>query len=306
VIQSSYGYSLHGQNRYETSVKISRFGWPNQSDTLVLGRGDVPIDALTGGVLAKKFNAPMLLTAPKQIPSIVEQEIHRLNPTRIYLLGGESAISNSIQAKLKEQGYQVIRIAGQNRYDTSVQVAKHIVNSSNQIFLTTGTNSPDPLSIAPYAGMKQIPILLSNKNQLPTEVSNYVKQNGITKVTLIGGETVLSNDIIKQLRQLGITDISRLSGVDRYQTSIAIVNHYRDQFDVSKVFFASGLSFVDALSGAPLAALNSNPILLTHRDYLPPSVSNWIGENNLSNVIRPYFLGGYSVIGIKPRVDYLQ
>ncbi|MFD2044511.1 cell wall-binding repeat-containing protein [Ornithinibacillus salinisoli] len=82
---------------------------------------------------------------------------------------GECAISNNIYKQLIQKGYKVTRIVGNNRYDTSVQVAEQI-SSNNQIFLTTGADSPDPLSIAPYAGKMQIPILLSNNSELPSEV----------------------------------------------------------------------------------------------------------------------------------------
>ncbi|MFD2044512.1 hypothetical protein ACFSTA_08860 [Ornithinibacillus salinisoli] len=56
------------------------------------------------------------------------------------------------------------------------------------------------------------------------------------------------------------------------------------------------MSYVDALCGAPLAALYNSSLLLTHRDYLPISEANSLVRNR-----HPNFFEGYIVIGITPR-----
>jgi putative cell wall-binding protein len=66
-------------------------------------------------------------------------------------------------------------------------------------------------------------------------------------------------------------EVSRLSGADRYATSVAVS---RSEFapGVDTVFIASGAAFPDALSGAGVAALRNGPLLLTPSAGLPQVV----------------------------------
>ena len=83
-IPEDFAKTISGKTRYETSVEISRTGWTGTSDTIVLGRGDVHVDAITGTVLAKKYNAPLLLTTSSAIPQEVLNRIKELKPKKIH------------------------------------------------------------------------------------------------------------------------------------------------------------------------------------------------------------------------------
>ncbi|WP_052144754.1 cell wall-binding repeat-containing protein [Halalkalibacter okhensis] len=291
---------LFGQSRYDTSVVISKAGWRGQADTVVLGRGDISIDALSASVLAKKHNSPLLLTQSTQLPASVAAEIDRLKPKTVYIAGGEQAVSQSIVNQLQAKGYQVVRISGQSRYDTSVHMAREVHSKPAEIILTTGdSNSPDALAIAPYAGIKQIPIVFTEKEQLPSTVRQFIQEKNIKKVTIIGGESAISNQVRSQLNQIGVNEIERISGPNRFATSVQIANRYKDTFDSNQVFVASGSSFIDALPASPLAAMQKAPILLTNRDSVPDSVGQWMKENNHVNTLK--IVGGTSVISSSTR-----
>ncbi|WP_112179947.1 MULTISPECIES: cell wall-binding repeat-containing protein [Paraliobacillus] len=293
---------IQGETRYGTSVAVSNSGWEETSDYVVLGRGDNPIDSLTGSVLAKKYNSPLLLTKTDFLPSEISTEISRLNPKHVIVLGGESAISSAVVKDLESRGINVKRISGENRYATATNIATE-VGTTNEIFLTTGDNSPDPLSIAPYASMKQIPILLTKTDSLTSEVKKMIQNGNIAKVTIIGGENVVSANIQDQLKSIGVSQVNRISGPDRYATSVEIANNFKAEFDISNVYFTSGQSYVDALSGSPLAAIQKAPVILVDKDKLPSTVSNWIANNMSSDITKVNFLGGSDVIGENNRLN---
>ncbi|WP_209121663.1 cell wall-binding repeat-containing protein [Alkalihalobacillus sp. BA299] len=291
---------LSGQNRYETSVVISQHGWANGSEAVILGRGDMAIDALTGSVLAKKHQSPLLLTQSDRLPREVEQEIDRLKPKTIYITGGTSAVSSQIENQLKQKGYSVVRINGDSRYDTSVEIAKQL-NNNEELILTSGSeNSPDALSVAPYAGLSQIPILFTQKDKLPTSVLQYINDKKINKVTIIGGEAAISNQVLDQLKQNGVTSIERVSGPNRYETSVEIANRYRDVYHSGQVFVASGESFIDALPASPLAAMSNAPIILTGKNSIPAAVQGWLTEKD-DRISQVAVLGGTGVISTAVR-----
>ncbi|MEH7383516.1 S8 family serine peptidase [Bacillus sp. JJ1533] len=298
-IQSSASDSTHGLNRYETSVMISKRGWPTNARTVILARGDAPTDALTGSVLAVKHNAPILLTRPNTLPKIVLDEVKRLRPSNVLILGGEMAVSKGIETQLRGIGYKVKRIFGDNRYETASLLSKE-VGESEEIFIATGGNSPDALSIASYAGMIQAPILLTGKGALRQETIDFLRQHAINKVTIIGGPDVISTQVVHELRRLGIPKMERISGMNRYATSATIIHTYMKSF-TGPMYVSSGVSFVDALPGAALAAKTSSPIVLVHPRSIPKEIEEIIKTYDQSNPLALRFLGGYSIIEIETR-----
>ncbi len=73
---------IQGENRYETSVKISQEGWKS-ADTVVIARGDSFPDALAGAPLAYKYDAPILLTQTESLNPLVKEEIKRLGAEKV-------------------------------------------------------------------------------------------------------------------------------------------------------------------------------------------------------------------------------
>lgn len=61
----------------------------------------IPWDALSGGALAGRNGVPMLLSAPGEVPLHTGQEILRLSPRQLTMLGGASALNGAVEARLK-------------------------------------------------------------------------------------------------------------------------------------------------------------------------------------------------------------
>ncbi|MGD6967753.1 SpoIID/LytB domain-containing protein [Rossellomorea vietnamensis] len=290
-ISNDYATTLGGSTRYNTSVEISKEGWTT-SGAVVLGRGDKHLDAITGTVLAKKLNSPLLLTESNDVPSAVLNRIKELKASTVYVLGGTAAVSEKVETELKSIGVAVKRVNGSSRYQTSTAIAQEVKNFT-EVFITSGDEtSPDALSISSYAADKQVPILLTNKDSLDSSVKNLIKSSNVKKVTIVGGTSAVSSNVESQLRSLGISNISRISGSSRYETSIQIAEKYN--FDLNNVFFAQGETFIDALPGAVLAASKSAPVVLTEKDSLPGTVQEWVKDLGLRPHV--YYLGGTSAI----------
>lgn len=64
----------------------------------------------------------------------------------------------------------------------------------------------------------------------------------------------------------------RLSGADRYATSVDVSADNWTPDDAYEVFLASGEGYADALS-AGASTFSAGPLLLTRRDTLPPAVA---------------------------------
>lgn len=303
-------YPLEGQNRFETSVAITNHGWHwEQPEYAVIGRGDLPIDALTGSVLASSLDGPLLLTRNDRLTPAVEQELKRIQPKYVYILGGKGAISANVESQLKSmfKNSRVERLQADLRYGTAAKVAEVIAskNKVTEVFVTTGDEkSSDPLAIAPYAGEKNIPILLTNKKKLSDEARNFITKNKISKVTIIGGKTAVSANVENELKKL-VGKVERVSGKARFDTGLAIINKYYNKNQLDDIFVAQGMDIADALSTAPLAAKKGSPLVLTLSDQVPKSVNTWLKSNTPT---KPdiYFLGGNNAIQNKVRNNIIN
>jgi putative cell wall-binding protein len=90
---------LAGADRYATAAAISAATWA-QSDIVYLATGANFPDGLAGGAAAGTLDVPLLLVRGTDVPSVVGQEIIRLHPTRIVILGGTGAVSAAVAAEL--------------------------------------------------------------------------------------------------------------------------------------------------------------------------------------------------------------
>lgn len=278
---------LSGSNRYATAAAVSQTGWA-EADTVLLARGDDYADALAGVPLAAALNAPILLTQPNALPLATREELIRLGATRIYLLGGEGAISKEVQGTLM-QGLNLSteRIAGSNRYATAAEIARCLAEHTavNRAVIAYGGNFPDALAAAPFAAAGGMPILLAQTNQLPVDTAQVIEELGITNTIIAGGTGVVSSTVHNQL-PLPL----RLEGQNRYYTAVALAQYFRPQSQ--RLYLATGRDFADAISGAVLAA-RDNAALLLVGDVVSLPVREYILGSGPQEII---LLGGKAVI----------
>lgn len=104
---------------------------------------------------------------------------------------------------------------------------------------------------------------------------------------------ITPTSIVQASDDTGVSNITvkRLSGVDRYSTSIAISKEGWSHSDY--VIIASGENYPDALSAAPLAKKYSCPIILTSKYSLSDDI---ISELKRLGAKEVFLLGGFGVL----------
>ena len=297
---------LSGSNRLATAIAISKNSHPSSDSagSVVLARSDAFPDGLAGAPLAYQENAPLLLTNSSSLSSSVSSEIDRTLPSSatVYLLGGTGAILDSVKTALQNKGYNVTRVSGASRIETSVEIAKRISNPTSAV-LAYAHNFPDALSVSSPAAQLGMPILLTDKDHLNSSVSSYLTNHpSISTLYIVGGTSAISNTVKNEAQTISsITNVSRLSGSDRYETSRIIGSEFFSS--PSYVCIATGKDFPDALAGGVHAALKNAPILLVPSSN-PSQAVSYISSHSAS-ITNSYIYGGTGVVsdGVKENVE---
>ncbi|MDD7732755.1 MAG: cell wall-binding repeat-containing protein [Firmicutes bacterium] len=281
---------ISGEDRIETAVKISQTYY-DRADTVILAVSNNYPDALVASGLARVYQAPILLTQEDRVNDLVAKEMKRLNAKKTILLGGDRALSKEVEEGLASLKFDVQRIAGKDRYETSALVARAVVEKygyKGRTVIATGENWPDALSASALAAKEGIPILLSRRDRVDPSIKEAIKDLSIHESYLVGGDQVLSSKVEKSLPKI----IRRFAGSDRYETAVLIADYaFKDS---SRAFLASGESFPDALVIGPVAGSQEGPILLTRKEVLPDSCLSYLKKVKILDV-----LGGKGRIDIR-------
>ena len=91
---------LAGADRYATAVAVSN-GTFDPGPTVFIATGAAFPDALGGSPVAGGLPGPLLLVPGTSVPSSVATELRRLNPGTVVVLGGTSAVSETVVAQIE-------------------------------------------------------------------------------------------------------------------------------------------------------------------------------------------------------------
>ena len=190
---------IAGVDRYGTSEMVARrvVGITGKKYTGVVASGQVFPDALSVGTFASRDGYPILLVKKDMVPVQVERVIKDLEIRKTYIAGGTNTISKMTEAKLPSV---VERMAGRDRYETSVAIAKSKFKDSRDAFIASGEEFADALVISPVSGKYNRPTLLASRNKNTNAlVKKYISDTRILGITAIGGERYLPYSILLDL-----------------------------------------------------------------------------------------------------------
>lgn len=276
---------LSGRDRFEVAVNISKKGWVS-ADTVFISNYNAFADALSAAPLAYKYNSPILLTQAASLNPATKQEIIRLKAKSIVLVGGKGSLNDSVTKELRDMGKNVRRIGGQNRFEVSKNIALELGNYQTAI-VANGLNYPDALAIAPFAAKNGFPILLTRPEAASKETIEVIQKKNVQNTIIVGGEASVSRNVSRSLPKP-----IRIGGKDRYEVALNIFNKYFA--GTEKLYFATGTTFADALTGSVLITKENATILLTGKDALPDSVSAALTKRHIQTYI---LLGGPGSVG---------
>jgi len=193
-----------------------------------------------------------------------------------------------------------IRIAGADRYDTSVKISQQTFDSAPVVVIANGRAYADALAASALAGSVDGPVLLTTQNALHTGVRDEIGRLGATKVYVIGGTGVISDSVLAELEKLpGLqigNAVERVAGVNRYETAARIgekVKALRGPSFDGRVIVVNGRRYADAVVASGLGYRKKLPILLVSESKVPTATQAAIASVGPSKAL---VVGGTGVV----------
>ena len=291
----------YGDNRYETAISTAEalklvLG-KEKFDTVIIAsgsgsgaKGKFP-DALAGSYLAFVKEAPILLVGADGTGGGRAAQYIKENLTaggRVYILGGTGAVPGFVEDLLS--GFTVIRLAGDTRYDTDLEILSEAGLSGEDLLVADGRGFADALSASALGR----PILLIDKKAaaLSGDQKSFVSAHEFSHIYILGGEGAVPESIAQELAALRPdAAVERLAGADRYVTSVAIAEKFFE--DAPYITLATGVNFPDGLTGGALSGKIGAPLILTSEKH-PQAAKRYISENAIAGAL---IFGGENALG---------
>lgn len=293
---------VSGADRYATAAAIADAGWPGtlpSGSTVLLATGQNYPDAVAGAAAAGHLGVPLLLSTSASLSASAAQEIRRLGPTRVVLLGGTSALSLTVASQVAALGVTVVRWSGTDRYATAATISRNTYSgSATNVYLATGKAFPDALAGAALAAVAGGPLLLTEPTSLPPETAAEIQRLHPSAIVVLGGTSAVSDAVADAaVAAAGGAQRSRLAGSDRYQTADEVaptlVQVHGGTTASNGILVATGYDFADALAGAAWAGTSDRPLLLVPNNHVTPHTWQTIRDLRPSSAI---VLGGTKAV----------
>ncbi|MDQ0227169.1 SpoIID/LytB domain-containing protein [Metabacillus niabensis] len=266
---------INGDDRIETSIEISKELYPNGFSsshpykTVFIATRSQYADALSAGPLAYQYgNAPILLTDSKSLSTKIVNEITRLKATNVIVLGGNTAVSDTVVQQIKQintiADNNVQRVYGDNRYETNAEINKRLKNIAGT-FVASGEDFADALASSSIAALNNYAIVLTRASSLPAVSKTFISTHASKPAYVLGGPVAVSATAYQQVQHVK-SNVARLSGSNRYGTLAALLEKFKGSFSGTDVIYATGTDFPDALTSSSLSAAKKAPLILVGAD----------------------------------------
>ena len=193
---------IAGSNRYATAAAVSAATFPAGVPVTYIANGESFPGALAGSAAGAALGGPVLLSEATTLPAATAEELARLRPGRIVVLGGPSAVSEAVEGELSSFA-PTTRASGLDRYETAINVSRdgYAPDSPPTVYIASGVDFPGALAAGAAAGAAPGPLLLVGTS-LPQQVATEVARLNPSRVVILGGTGAVPATVVAQLRAI--------------------------------------------------------------------------------------------------------
>jgi len=199
---------------------------PTRAETVIATTNITFADTILAKVVSEIYNIPQVIVGRDSISNETLSLLKELNTTSIIIIGGPAVVSYEVEDELKNLGYNVTRIWGVTRFETSALVAKFFWSNASEAVILTGELTNEGNNFRKIALVRQAEDLAIEK-----EIPILIVPPGE------GIEDLEHKDVFDALLALGVKkvyifstvgNLSRLtSALDSLNISYEIIKYYQ-------------------------------------------------------------------------------
>ncbi len=278
-----YNRSLIKGNPMEISMELNKSVFKKSKEAIVMNE-EALVDGISATPLAYAKNAPIIPVKWKSIDKETKNYLKTLGVEKITIIGGLKGVSKTTEVELKELGYKVKRIAGDDRYQTSIKLANEmnkIKKVKSIILINSRVGLENALGIYSYAAQNNTPIIWSADDDFRLSKS-YIKKNNIESVFAIGDLEKFTYEVRRNIENVEI-----LKEINKADTNTTIIKDLqKDKFEdmyAINVEFGNRSDSNEYISLGVVAAKQDTPILICNQTLTKPQES-FLDKNKINNI----------------------
>ncbi len=221
-------------------------------------------------------------------------------------LGKLTASTDKLAVADSTAAVEDVRLGGADRYATAALIAENTITVladayTGNVVLASGEDYPDALAGAGLASAANAPIVLTKAAALPAATVDFLKNNNVKTVYIIGGTAAVSEDVAKAVEAMGIK-VERISGSNRVETSVNVAKKAAELSAKTSdtIIITTGNGYADALSVSSAAAIKNIPVV-----YASGALSDSVKALLTDDVKTVIILGGTNAVSddVKAEVE---
>lgn len=214
---------IGGANRYESNLLVNKkLNTPKGSPIFIVsGLGFA--DAVSVSGVAGSKEIPIYLVG-NDISNEALNQIKEIQPSKIYIAGGEGAVNKNIENTLKKVTTNIVRFSGTDRYDTSLKISEYFIEDTDKVVIASGSNFADSLSGGVLAASYNSPILLVPTTGNVSRQKGFIDKHSIKNLDVIGGAAAVSDRVVLDLIGVksDITDVNKTNLNEKQMEKIIV------------------------------------------------------------------------------------
>ena len=196
---------LAGSNRFGTNLLVLQEAGVKAGDEILVCTGTDFADSLS----ASATGLPILLVYNKKT-ALMDDQVAYLNSlaanrNSYTVVGGESAVNAKLMTAVSAYG-ETSRLAGANRFETTIMVAQKYFKTSDYMVMAYGRNFPDGLCGGPLAYAMGAPLILTATKYKDNAVA-YAFEGGYNGATILGGTGLISDAAVRAILAMADSEV---------------------------------------------------------------------------------------------------
>lgn len=190
---------VSGADRYATAAQLTSQYEAGRDRVFLVSGEDYP-DALAAAAVAGAQQEPLLLTRPGSLPAATAQELERLAPGEVVVVGGPTAVSDTVAAEAAAHSAgEFRRVSGTNRYETAAAVAEEFSADLTPGYVASGQDYADALVSSAIAARDGVPVVLTPTDRVAAGTAQALDHLSPDNIFVVGGPSAVSDAVADEL-----------------------------------------------------------------------------------------------------------